>query len=164
MLCLGPVPLRAEDLAITAIFSSSPASPGGAAQIALTLPSPVAMVTGSLAIDLDPAVFGIISAINVFSASGDQVGLASLQGRHADVQFTSDSGGVGRLPDFPVLQVTVPVLTSTNAGSAVHAQAKGPWRDLAGNTYAMSFQTSGITAGSGPSIQSIVPGDRKSVV
>ncbi|HEY6392841.1 MAG TPA: hypothetical protein VIX89_16290 [Bryobacteraceae bacterium] len=166
VLCIIPsfwallAPVHAADLAVTGVLSSSPVSPGGTAQITLTLPSPVALVTGSLSLDLDAAVFDNISAINVFSASGDQVGIANIQGRHADVQFTSDSGGIGRLPSHPVLEVTVPVLAAAKLGTtgAVMGKSKTSWRDIVGNTYTMSFQSPGVSISDGISIQSAVPG------
>src|SRR5258708_24518514 len=117
-------PVHADDSAVTAVFSSSAVSPGGTAQVTLTLSSPLALVTGSLSIDLDPGVFDNISAINVFSASGDQVGTANIQGRHAEVQFTSDSGGIGRLPSYPVLEVTVPVQADAKLGTTGAVTAK----------------------------------------
>src|SRR5258708_12798468 len=107
-------PVHATDSAVTAVLSSSPVSPGGTAQVTLTLSSPLGLVTGSLSIDLDPGVFDNISAINVFSASGDQVGTANIQGRHAEVQFTSDSGGIERLPTYPALHLPVPFLADPN--------------------------------------------------
>ena len=160
-LCAVPVTSAyADDSSVTAILSSSPVSPGGTAQITLALPSSLALVTGSLVLDLDPAVFDNISAINVFSASGDQVGIANIQGRHADVQFTSNSGGIGRLRSDPVLEVTVPVLGTAKLGAtgAVTARSKTRWRDILGNTYTMSFRSPGVMIGDGISIQSIVPG------
>jgi hypothetical protein len=146
--------------AVTAAFSSTPASPGGTAQIILTLPTPLRLVAGDVSLDLDPAVFDNISAVNVFSASGDQVGTANILGRHADVQFTSDSGGIGRLAALPVLQVTVPVLASAKLGTAgaVSAKSISLWRDIAGGQYAMSFAASAIPIANGPSIQSVTPG------
>jgi uncharacterized protein (TIGR03437 family) len=115
---------------------------------------------GNLDIDFDPAVFDNISGINVFSASGDQAGIANIQGRHADVQFTSNSGGIGRLPDYPVLEVTVPVLSAARPGTlgGVTVRSNSLWRDVSGYRYTVSFQSPGISIGNGISIQSVVPG------
>src|SRR5258708_34247260 len=74
-------PVHATDSAVTAVLSSSPVSPGGTAQVTLTLSSPLGLVTGILSIDLDPGWFANISALNVFSASGGQVGTATVRGR-----------------------------------------------------------------------------------
>lgn len=88
-LALGVLPapgFDAANSAVTALVSCPIVPPGGTAQIAVTLPAPVAFTHGHFRIDLDPAVFGAISAVNVFSASGDQQGVAALNGVHADVR------------------------------------------------------------------------------
>jgi uncharacterized protein (TIGR03437 family) len=72
---------------------------------------------GELSLDLDPAVFGSITAADVFSATGDQVGTANIQDRQVDVQFQSATLGIGRLPGLPVLTVTIPVLSTAAPGS-----------------------------------------------
>jgi uncharacterized protein (TIGR03437 family) len=145
---------------LTGRISSFGAPPGGTVQVTLILSSPLPIAEGNLDIDFDPAVFDSISAINVFSASGDQAGIANIQGRHADVQFTSNSGGIGRLPDYPVLEVTVPVLSIARTGTigAVAMRSASPWRDVSGYRYAVSFQSPGISIGNGISIQSVTPG------
>ncbi|MGI8745964.1 MAG: hypothetical protein ACR2NN_25965 [Bryobacteraceae bacterium] len=152
--------LSAADSSLTASVSSSPVPPGGTAQISITLPFPVPLVHGTLSVDVDAAVFGSISAINVFSASGDHAGIAQIQGHHADLFFTSNSGGVGRLPGLPVAEITLPVLATATAGATgqVTLQSKSPWRDIPGNQYTMSFQSPGVAIGDGMSIQSVVPG------
>ena len=84
--------LHADSAAVTAFISCPVVPPGGTAQITVMLPSPLALTHGRFQIDVDPSVFGDISAIHVFSASGDQQGVARLQGRHADVVFSANSG------------------------------------------------------------------------
>ena len=145
---------------VTAMLLSSTTPAGGTAQIALMLPYPLALVTGSVSVDLDATVFDDITAITVFSATGDHVGVANIQGRHAEVQFTSNFGGIGRLPSHPVLQLTVPVLSTAALGSsgAIKMQSQSPWRDLTGGQYKMSFQSPGIKVADGMSIRSVVPG------
>ncbi len=142
-----------------ATLSSPVVPPGGTAHITLTLPTPQAIAAGSLSIDLDPAVFDNITAVNVFSASGDQIGVVRVQGRRADIDFASPSGGIGRLPLYPVLQLTVPVLSSARPGTLgrATAQAKAPWRDITGKDYPVTFQSPGIPIGPGLSIQSVLP-------
>src|ERR1039457_6449175 len=126
--------LLAADSAITALVSSPVVQPGGTAQITVTLPTPVAITHGRFQIDFDPAVFGDIAAIHVFSASGDQQGVAKLQGQHADVVFSANSGGIGRLPNFPVAEITVPVIATARAGvtGAVTVQSSSPWYEVSG--------------------------------
>jgi uncharacterized protein (TIGR03437 family) len=152
--------LHAADSAITALVSCPVVQPGGTAQITVTLPSPVAITHGRFQIDLDPAVFGDISAIHVFSASGDQQGVAKLQGQHAEVVFGANSGGIGRLPNVPVAEITVPVLATATVGvtGAVTLQSSSPWYEVSGKRYAVSFRSPGVAIGAGISIQSVVPG------
>jgi hypothetical protein len=85
---------------------------GGTAQIRILLADPHALVSGEVVMDLDPAVFGDITAADVFSATGDQVGTVSIQGRHLDAQFASHTGGIGRLPGLPILTIAAPVHAS----------------------------------------------------
>jgi uncharacterized protein (TIGR03437 family) len=136
---------------------------GGTAQITVTLASPVALTHGRFTIDLDPAVFGNISAVNVFSASGDQEGAARLDGLHADVMFGANSGGIGRLPNMPVAEITAPVLVSAPAGvtGAVKVQSSTVWHELSGKQYTVSVQSPGVPIGAGMSIRSVVPGGGK---
>src|ERR1700736_2392710 len=126
--------LHADSAAVTALISCPVVPPGGTAQITVMLPSPLAITHGRFQIDVDPSVFGDISAIHVFSASGDQQGVAKLQGRHADVVFSANSGGLGRLPNVPVAEITVPVLATAAAGAtgAVTLQSSSPWYEVSG--------------------------------
>jgi uncharacterized protein (TIGR03437 family) len=152
--------LHAADSTITALVSCPTVQPGGTAQITVMLPSPVAITHGRFQIDLDPAVFGEISAIHVFSASGDQQGVAKLQGQHAEVVFGANSGGIGRLPNLPVAEITAPVIATAPAGAtgAVTVQSSSPWYEVSGKRYTVSFQSPGVAIGAGISIQSVVPG------
>lgn len=67
---------------LTAQVSNITVPTGGTAQIRILLADPHALVSGEVVMDLDPAVFGDITAADVFSATGDQVGTVSIQGRH----------------------------------------------------------------------------------
>jgi uncharacterized protein (TIGR03437 family) len=120
----------------------------------------MAITHGSFSIDLNPAVFGSISAISVFSASDDQQGVARLSGQHADVVFSAASGGIGRLPNLPVAEITAPVLATAAVGAAgaVTVQSPSTWYDVSGTQYTVSFQSAGVPIGAGMSIQSVVPG------
>src|ERR1700682_2149355 len=152
--------LHADNAAVTALISCPVVPPGGTAQIVITFPSPLAITHGRFQIDVDPSVFGDISAIHVFSASGDQQGVAKLQGRHADVVASANSGGLGRLPNVPVAEITVPVLATAPAGvtGTVAVQSPSPWHEVSGKQYTVSFQSPGVAIGAGISIQSVVPG------
>lgn len=145
---------------ITALVSCPPVPPGGTAQITVMLASPVNLTHGQFQIDLDPGVFGPISAVNVFSAGGDQQGAAKLRGLHADVVFGSESGGVGRLPGVPLAEITAPVLGSAAAGllGAVTVQSSSVWHEVSGRQYSVTFESAGIPIGPGIAIASVVPG------
>ena len=85
-----------------AIEISSPSVPPGAmAQVRLALSTPLQISSGSLSMDFDPAIFGPLTAVDVFSATGDQVGKALITGNHVDVQFRSDSGESGGYREYP---------------------------------------------------------------
>src|SRR5436190_23411953 len=88
--------------------SSPSVPPGGKAQIQVFLTVPHAFVSGRIIMDFDAIVFGDVLGADVFSATGDQVGTAVIKGRHVDVQFSSATAGVGKLPNLPVLTVEVP--------------------------------------------------------
>ena len=81
-------------------ISAANVPPGAMAQIRLSLAVPHQIASGSLVLDLDPSVFGSVAAIDVFSATGDQMGTANIRDRHVDAQFSSPTGGIGRLPEY----------------------------------------------------------------
>src|SRR6266568_4937064 len=106
--------------ALTAQVSSSKVPAGGTAQIRILLPSPQALTYLELSMDLDSSVFGEIVTVDAFSATGDQVGSATFQGRHLDVAVSSPLQGFGRLPDLPILAVTATVLPGVAAGAVAN--------------------------------------------
>src|ERR1700726_3867028 len=71
--------------------------PGGTAQIQIFSSTVVTLVSGELLLNLDPTVFGPITAVDVFSSRGDQVGTADIRDRQVDIKFSSLTGGIGRL-------------------------------------------------------------------
>lgn len=145
-----------------AIRISAPDTPAGAiAQIRLTLAKPLHIASGTLVLDIDPAVFGPISAVDVFSATGDQVGLYKLLDRRVEVQFSSTTGGIGRLPGMPAITVLAPVLAGARLGTAASisiALAKEPWKDLYGNQYLQTAQRTEMRVGGTLTINSVSPG------
>jgi len=56
---------------LNVIVSGETAPPGATVQIKLSLERPAAVSSGELALDLDPAGFGPVTAIATFSAVGD---------------------------------------------------------------------------------------------
>src|SRR5258708_4067507 len=127
-----------------AIDISAPSvAPGAVAQIRITLTTSHRISSGSVVMDFDPTVFGPVIAVDVFSAAGDQYGMANIKGLHVDAQFNSDSGGIGRLPGVPLLTITIPVLASAGSAGAAINMVTGttPWRDVDGNRYVATVQT-----------------------
>ncbi len=108
----------------------------------------------------DPSVFGPIAQLAVFSATGDQIGYAIVNGQQLEVHFSSPSAGIGQLPGLPVIEVSVPVLASAKAGatSLVTATATLPWTDPVGNQYAVTVNPGMLTAGGTLSVESVTPG------
>jgi len=71
-----------------ALQVSSESAPAGAwTQIQVYSATPQLIVQGSITMDLDPAVFGNITGIAVFSAVGDAIGFATVQSRHLEALF-----------------------------------------------------------------------------
>jgi len=150
---------------LMASIANSTVPAGGTAQIQIFLAAPATIVTGEIVMDLDPTVFGGILSADVFSATGDQVGSAAIQGRHLDVVFHSQTGGIGRLPNLPVLVVSVPVLPGVAAGTTSQitfesgtTQSGAIWTDAQGVQYSIVASPGTITVQGGLSIQSVTPG------
>jgi uncharacterized protein (TIGR03437 family) len=111
-------------------------------------------------VNLDPTIFGTTTAVATFSAAGDTWGSANISSQQVDAQFTSPSGGIGRLPGLPVLTLTVPVLAGTlGTISAITADAsQSSWLDGSGNQYAVTVLSGSVTIGGSLSIQNLSPG------
>ena len=151
----GAVPPLAVYLGATSL------PPGGTAHLQVFLASPQALVSGSAVVDLDPAIFGDILSADAYSATGDQAGYATIQGRHVDIEFASQTGGLGRLPGLPVFTITVPVLASAKPGSAVSIQLQPGttnWADIQGVIYAVPTLSGTTTIGGGISISNVAIG------
>lgn len=107
------------------LISSTSAPAGGWAQIAIYAVSPMAISSGHLVLSLDATAFGNNAAVGLFGANGDAVGAATVNWPQIDIQFSSASGGIGQLPDLPVIVVSVPVLAAA-AGRTVAVTATSP--------------------------------------
>lgn len=149
---LGPAP------SLRVVAGTAP--PGGWAQIQVFSNSPWRIADGALSIDFDPAVFGTIDHLAVFSAAGDAAGWANVKDRHLDVHFSSRSSGIGQLPQVPIFVVSLPVLATATAGAATLTvdPSATPWHDVFGKSYTLSMATGVFTVGGGLSIQSLTPG------
>jgi uncharacterized protein (TIGR03437 family) len=141
--------------------SSETAPAGGWAQIKVFAATPHLVAGGSISMDFDPAVFGNIASVAVFSATGDALGYANVQGQHVDAHFSSSSAGIGQLPSLPLFAVWIPLLAGAKAGAstAVTLDPTGsPWTDAQGNTYSVTVNSGAVTVGGGLSVASITPG------
>jgi uncharacterized protein (TIGR03437 family) len=152
VLCAAsPVPLTAS-LAIVSV------PPGGTAQLQVFLSSPQTLSGGSAVINLDPAIFGDIIAADVYSATGDQVGTANIQGDQVDLGFTSQTGGLGRLSGLPLLTITAPVLPTAKLGTT-YSLAIQPgttaWTDLNGVQYSVAVTSGLFTVGGDISVSNV---------
>jgi uncharacterized protein (TIGR03437 family) len=94
-------------------------SAGSWAQIQIYADQPALIARGSLALDLDPQVFGPIERVAAFSANGDASALARVDGTHVEISVMSPSGGIGQLPDVPIVAVRVPVLSGARLNGFV---------------------------------------------
>ena len=152
-------PLSAVDLALQ--ISSETAPAGGWAQIKIFSATPQHVASGRIVMNFDPAVFGPISAVAVFSAQGDAIGVATVSGQSLDVTIASAAAGMGQLPHLPLLAVTVPVLAGAPAGtvSAIAFDASRPWwTDAQNNAYSVTVAPGSVTVGGRLSVQNLTPG------
>lgn len=143
------------------MISAPDTPPGASAQIRLTLRTPHELTGGYVAVDLDPAVFGPATAVDVFSAYGDQLGVARLNDHHVEVFFRSPMGGFGRLPGKPILTITAAVLINARAGDrasiAVSFGGK-PWKDLQGYQFLPEAEPGQLRVGGSLVIETVTPG------
>jgi uncharacterized protein (TIGR03437 family) len=165
----------ATPLTLRVASESVPA--GGWAQIKVFCDTPALISQGVLEIDLDPSFFGAIEGIASFSASGDVLGYATVNGTHLTAAISSPSGGIGQLPGIPVFTVRVPVLSGAAGpgfvalslpdgspafvGNTYFTQNPYPqyaWTDPQANPYNVSMISGAIYASGTLSVQSITPG------
>jgi len=145
-------------LAITVSSETAPA--GTWTQLKIFLNPPASVSGGNIAMDLDPAVFGDIASVAVFSPNGDALGYANVSQQHVDAHFESSSAWLGAMPNLPVFVVDVPVLSTAPAGAttSVTLDASGTsLSDAQGNPYSVSVTTGKFTVGGTLSITSITP-------
>jgi hypothetical protein len=78
-----------------------------------------------------------------------------------DAHFSSPAGGIGQLPELPILVVTVPINAAAAAGATVQISldpAGSTWRDTLQNPYSVTVSPGRFTVGGSLSIESISPG------
>src|SRR5579872_4286565 len=83
--------LFAANPALTLQVSSETGPPGGYAQFKVSLTSPTLVSSGSVTMNFDPAIFGNITSVAAFSATGDQTGYATLNGTQLAAYFRSST-------------------------------------------------------------------------
>jgi len=157
-------------LTLRVVAEDTPA--GGTLQLKIYLAAPKSVASGGIAMDFDPAIFGDVATVALFSASGDGVGYARFVGGRLDAHFWSQSGSIGQLPDRPILAISIPVLAgaATGATSALTIDPNGtvfnscqilqcgpPWQDPAGNTYSVTVLPGAFRVGGSISVQSVSP-------
>lgn len=159
----GHLPLSGQTPAkpLTLQISTETGPLGGWAQIKVFAAAPALVSSGRISLDLDPAVFGNIAQVAVFSSTGDASGFASVAGQHVDATFSSPSGGAGQLPELPILVVTVPVSATAAAGAKTQITVDpsgATWTDPLQNPYTVTVTPAQFTVGGSLSVDSITPG------
>ncbi|MGA3023828.1 MAG: hypothetical protein ABSF98_03555 [Bryobacteraceae bacterium] len=147
--------------ALAVQIASEAAPAGGWTEVKVFLSTPAHIASGSISMDLDPAVFGDIGSVAVFSPSGDAMGYANVTHQHVDAHFYSPSTWLGALPDVPVFAVWVPVLAGATPGqrTTVTLNPSGSQLfDPLGDEYAMTVQPGTFTVGGTLSVEDTVPG------
>ncbi len=137
--------------------SSEVAPAGSSVQFKLRCDSPALISSGAFTIDLDPTVFGEISDVTVFGATGDAFGYARVAGRHAEVHFSSPSGSVGQLPGLPVAVFTAPVNTGATVPVSIDPSL-APWLDTNGKAYTVTATPGAFRPGGAMWLRSVTPG------
>jgi uncharacterized protein (TIGR03437 family) len=153
--------LFAQSPTIALTISSETAPPGGYAQLKVSLASPALVSNASVSMTLNPTIFGPISNVAAFSATGDQIGYAHVEGQQVTASFSSASAGLGQLPGLPIFVVTVPVLATASLGATSLVTVdptQSPWQDQQGNAYTITVNPGTFTVGGSLSIQSVTPG------
>jgi uncharacterized protein (TIGR03437 family) len=162
--------LPAADSSMTLRIVAEDTPAGGTVQVKVFLEAPQQVASGALTMDFDPAVFGDIANIGVFSATGDASAYAHVDAGHVDVHFWSPSASIGQLPDLPVFVVSIPVLAAAPAGttSLLTADPAGtpattfyapgpPWTDGHGNQYTVTILPAAFHVGGSISISNVSP-------
>jgi hypothetical protein len=144
--------------------SSETAPPDGSVQFKVSVTSPALIATGNISMEFDPATFGNVASVSVFSATGDQIGYSNVRGQHVDAHFSSTSGGIGQLPGLPVFVVSVPVLATATPGAIAQVTVDPTvdptgvgWTDPNGNSYTVTVSPAKFTVGGSLSVVSVTP-------
>ena len=116
----------AGDFSLNVLAWSATVPAASTAQIQFSLAKPLSVATGELNVDLDPAVFGAVTAVTAFSVSGDAYGFATVDGGHVNMKFWSPSGALGGIAGNPMIALTVTILLSAAPGSRARPGRTSP--------------------------------------
>jgi len=159
---LSQLPLYAQAPAPLALRISTETAPaGGWVQLKVFAVAPALVASGSISMDLNATIFGAISQVAVFSATGDAIGYANVSAQHVDAHFSSSTGGIGQLPELPILAVTVPINATAAPGATVQVALDptgSTWQDPMQNPYSVTASPAQFTVGGSLSIESVSPG------
>ncbi len=111
--------------------------------------------------NFNAAVFGAIEQVAVYSATGDAIGYADVNGEQMSASFSSLTGAIGQLPELPIMVVTVPVNASAAAGTTAQITldlSGTTWADPQHDTYQVTITPAQFTVGGSLSVGSITPG------
>jgi uncharacterized protein (TIGR03437 family) len=151
--------LVAAQSGVSLQVSNEVAPAGGWAQFKVSATAPVQISAGAITMDFEPLLFGDISSVSVYSATGDQIGYANVSGRHLDAHFSSSSAGIGQLPGLPVLVVSIPVLATSFPGVTTPVSATATdFIDALGNPVAAIVSAGRLTVRGSLSVESVTPG------
>ncbi len=98
----GLAPLASAQTALPRVVSTETAPAGAWARIKASLAAPQHVTAGYLSIEFDPRVFGPVGNTAVFSATGDAVGFAQVNGNHVDATFSNQYKMVSGAATFQV--------------------------------------------------------------
>ena len=148
----------AADTGFQVLISSTTVPAGSTAQIQFFLAKPASLANGELYIDLDPAVFGAVTAV---TADGDAMGYGIVDGRHVDVSFSSGSGALGQTVGNPMFSLNVAILPGAAPGSVATVTAdasRSPWRDGAYQQHSVFVTAGTVTVGGTLAVGNVQPG------
>jgi uncharacterized protein (TIGR03437 family) len=163
-IALASIPLlaaAASPASLTLRVSSETAPPGGWTQIKVFASTPASVASASITMDLDPTVFSSITKVAAFSAAGDAMGYANVNGLHVDAHVSSASGTIGQTPELPVFAVWVPVFVGAQPGATIFVSLDPSgdiWKDAAGNPYSVMVIPGRFTASGAVSVRDVTPG------
>ncbi|MBL8179799.1 MAG: hypothetical protein JNK48_34285 [Bryobacterales bacterium] len=92
------------------VLLSIEVSTDGEARLRFTLDRPAAVTYGELNVELEEAAFREITGFTIHSVSGDETGIALMEGRKANIRFSSRNASLGRVAERPVLTIRASTL------------------------------------------------------